>query len=748
MYDVQQKRTVAELTTPFIKYAIWSTSDNNANVALIGKDAIIISNRKLDHLCTVHETIRIKSGCWDETGNVFIYNTLNHVKYCLINGDNGIIRTLDTPVYITGVKGNKVFCLDREVKNRVLSIDTTEYMFKLALLKGKYGEVLKMVKESNLIGQAIIGYLQKKGHPGVALCFVRDPKTRFNLALECGNLEEALESAKQLDDKECWYRLGLEALRQGNHQVVEMAYQKTRNFERLSFLYLITGNTDKLRKMLKIAEMRADVMGRFHNSLFLGDAQEIVKIMDEVGQTGLAYIGAKTYGLEEAAAALAEKIGADLPDVPLEGTLLQPPVPIMRLHDSNWPLLNVGKSALDIFETDKLGAAEAPEEIPASAGWGGEDELDLNPSEPAGAAGEGGEWEEGDLNLKLDKEGEGNGWEGMDALEGLDSAPAAPKTSDGYYVPPTPGTNIGQIWTRNSRLAVDHVAAGSFESAMQIFHQQIGVVNFAPLKPFFLSISTSAKAVLNGISTAPSLSIPLNRTQSELGLRGSLPALTTNLASLIDKLKSSAYRATTEGKFGDSLTHFTNILHSIPFLVVDKKEAKEVKELLDICREYILGLRMEVHRKELAANPSEKVRNIELAAYFTHCNLQPVHLMLALRSAMVISYKANCFAAASSFARRLLELNPKPDIATQARQVVKACESKPNNDIKINYDERNPFATCGISYVPIYKGHPVVQCPFCETSFLPQHKGQVCSTCQLSEIGKESSGLQLFISRN
>lgn len=32
-----------------------------------------------------------------------------------------------------------------------------------------------------------------------------------------------------------------EALRQGNHQVVEAAYQKTKNFERLSFLYLITG---------------------------------------------------------------------------------------------------------------------------------------------------------------------------------------------------------------------------------------------------------------------------------------------------------------------------------------------------------------------------------------------------------------------------------------------------------------------------------------------------------------------------
>jgi coatomer protein complex subunit alpha (xenin) len=46
---------------------------------------------------------------------------------------------------------------------------------------------------------------------------------------------------QELDEKETWHRLGVEALRQGNHQIVEYSYQKTKNFERLSFLYLITG---------------------------------------------------------------------------------------------------------------------------------------------------------------------------------------------------------------------------------------------------------------------------------------------------------------------------------------------------------------------------------------------------------------------------------------------------------------------------------------------------------------------------
>jgi hypothetical protein len=35
-----------------------------------------------------------------------------------------------------------------------------------------------------------------------------------------------------------------------------MAYQRTKSFERLSFLYLITGNMEKLKKMTKIGRKR------------------------------------------------------------------------------------------------------------------------------------------------------------------------------------------------------------------------------------------------------------------------------------------------------------------------------------------------------------------------------------------------------------------------------------------------------------------------------------------------------------
>jgi hypothetical protein len=170
LFDVQQRATMAELATPYVKYVVWSP--DMSLVAMLSKHAIVIANRKLGHACTVHETIRVKSGAWDDAG-VFIYTTLNHIKYALPNGDSGIIRTLETPVYLTKVFGNTVYCLDRDGKNRQIQIDSSEYMFKLALGQRKYDVVLQMIKSGSLCGQSIIAYLQQKGFPEVALHFVK-----------------------------------------------------------------------------------------------------------------------------------------------------------------------------------------------------------------------------------------------------------------------------------------------------------------------------------------------------------------------------------------------------------------------------------------------------------------------------------------------------------------------------------------------------------------------------------------------
>lgn len=281
LYDIQQKKHLAELAVNGVKYVVWS--NDGLHAALLSKHNVTIVTKNLEQVSTLHETIRIKSATWDDAG-VLLYSTLNHIKYTLMNGDNGIVRTLEHTVYLVRVKGRNVYCLDRSAKPKILQIDPTEYRFKLALIKRNYDEMLNIIKTSSLVGQSIIAYLQKKGYPEIALQFVQDPQTRFELAIECGNLDVAVEMAKQLDRPKLWTRLSTEALAHGNHKIVEMTYQKLRTFDKLSFLYLSTGDKEKLTRMAKIAEHRGDMTSRFQNAVYLGDVQSRIEMFQEIDQ--------------------------------------------------------------------------------------------------------------------------------------------------------------------------------------------------------------------------------------------------------------------------------------------------------------------------------------------------------------------------------------------------------------------------------------------------------------------------------
>lgn len=72
-------------------------------------------------------------------------------------------------------------------------------------------------------------------------------------------------------------------------------------------------------------------------------------------------------------------------------------------------------------------------------------------------------------------------------------------------------------------------------------------------------------------------------------------------------------------------------------------------------------------RRVVEAEPDNIIRQLELAAYFTQCQLLPPHLQIALRSAITAFAKANNQAHAARFAKRLLELKPDPKIVAQVR---------------------------------------------------------------------------------
>jgi coatomer subunit alpha len=631
LFDILARRILAELHIPRIKYIAWNK--DFSLLALFSKHQVVLATKNLEQLCVVSETVNLKGGCWDDSLPIFVYTTLNHVKYVLPSGDRGIIRGLDSPVYVTKVSGTSMHCIDREIRTRILEINTTEAQFKLALEKKDYASVMKMVKHSRLCGQAVISYLQEKGYPEVALHFVRDPKTRFKLALACGNIEIAMSIAYDLGD-DAWKQLATEALRQGNHEVVEMAYQKTKEFEKLSFLYLITGNVEKLRKMLKIAEMRGDAMSRFHNALYLGDAEERMKVFESTGQISLAYLTAATHGLVEHSERLHALLVANaipIPDINTHSaTLLQPPTPIMR--GENWPLLAVSKSTLADFEnagsSSGVGVAEENDEAPEPGGdWAGDDDLfddeeDAKPKKAdAPAAAKGAAWaDDDDLDLSDDEPV-------VTAPRG--GAARAPGTV--YTAGPSPIS----VWCSESSLAADHMAAGSVETSLQLLNRQIAAVNVSVLKTNAIATFLGSSAYLPGLPLTPSSKTYLMRDSTTKQQGKPMPAVCVKLAPLLEQLKL-AYRAFTAGQFSDCQSSLEHILHSIPLVVVPSRTASnDVKELLEVCREYLTAIRV----KTAIGETDDVPRSLELAAYFTHCNLQPSHLMLALKSAMATAFK-------------------------------------------------------------------------------------------------------------
>ncbi|KAF4163252.1 hypothetical protein CNMCM6936_000988 [Aspergillus lentulus] len=724
LFDIQQKKQLAELAVSGVKYVVWS--NDGLYAALLSKHNVTIVTKSLEQVSSLHETIRIKSAAWDDAG-VLLYSTLNHVKYSLLNGDNGIIRTLDHTVYLVKVKGRSVYCLDRNAKPRVLEIDPTEYRFKLALVKRNYDEMLQIIKTSSLVGQSIISYLQKKGYPEIALQFVQDPQTRFELALECGNLEVAIDMARELDRPKLWSRLGMEALAHGNHQTVEMTYQKQRNFDKLSFLYLSTGDSEKLARMAKIAEHRGDFTSRFQNAIYRGDVEDRIQMFKEVDLYPLAYLTAKSHGLTEEAESILEACGLTEDQITLPTTEepLRVPQPIVPTFKSNWPVKAAAHSS---FEKALLGEVGVEDEEAAALGLEPEEE-----GEEAVLARETLENEEEDV-AGWDMGEEINVEEDVDFVN-VDSAEAGA------------GSSEADLWARNSPLAADHVAAGSFDTAMQLLNRQVGAVNFAPLKSRFLEIYKASRTYLPATAGLPPLINYVRRTVEETDSRKVLPIIPKDLETIANVDLQEGYAAMRANKLEDGVKIFKGILHSVLVNTVSSEaEVEQAKKIIETAREYILAMSIELERRSLSTDTPENLkRSLELSAYFTIPKLEVAHRQLALMAAMKLAFANKNFSSALSFANRMLANGGSAKLLDQAKKIKVQCERSPQDKIDIEFDQFAEFDICAASFTPIYGGSPSVSDPFTGAKYHEQYKGTVCRISEVTEIGAPASGLRLFV---
>jgi coatomer protein complex subunit alpha (xenin) len=169
--------------------------------------------------------------------------------------------------------------------------------------------------------------------------------------------------------------------------------------------------------------------------------------------------------------------------------------------------------------------------------------------------------------------------------------------------------------------------------------------------------------------------------------------------------------------------------------------------MVNVCREYVTAIRI---KGAMAEAGNDSVRSTELAAYFTHCELIPGHLLLALRSAMGIAFKHKNYILAASFARRLLELpdmssERNKDLKNKAMKVRQKSEQVARNEHELNYDETKSFKIDCQRFVPIYSGTSSITCSYCGSEFSSSTdmQNKLCPTCSLSLVGHRTLGLFL-----
>lgn len=187
----------------------------------------------------------------------------------------------------------------------------------------------------------------------------------------------------------------------------------------------------------------------------------------------MAYLTAKTNGLDDLAADILEAAGlteSDVDDIPTFGaSTLKPPPVVTSTTNLNWPSVSAGVNFFD--QALANGNLEGGDDVPYVNGidaagaaassaldaWAKEEEIQDDVD-----ADEGG-WE-------LDAEGEAAEAAALDAVE-------VPVEDEDLGAGATPGVNETELWVRNSPFAADHIAAGSFDSAMQVNLSNTGILD-------------------------------------------------------------------------------------------------------------------------------------------------------------------------------------------------------------------------------------------------------------------------------
>ncbi|KAG9391699.1 Coatomer subunit, alpha (CopA) [Carpediemonas membranifera] len=208
--------------------------------AIQTKNSITVVDRRFSAVCSMRDHIRIKGATWScPVGNsntcttpsrqrVVIFATLTHVKYLLLDGEVGVLTSINRPVYPVAMVGSKFWYIDRHHHLHALALDTTIMAFQFAVLEERDADIRTFARKCLAVetGTAIVSYLYRKGRADIALAFARTARIKFPLAIECKDLATASSVADHLASPKAFSELAQLAMSMGSPAIAAEGLDK------------------------------------------------------------------------------------------------------------------------------------------------------------------------------------------------------------------------------------------------------------------------------------------------------------------------------------------------------------------------------------------------------------------------------------------------------------------------------------------------------------------------------------------
>lgn len=216
----------------------------------------------------------------------------------LVGDQTYTVSHFDQSMYILGYiqRDSRIYLADKDVAVTSFALSLPVLEYQTLVLRDDMEtaqELLPTIPADQL--NKIARFLEGQGHKELALEVATDPEHKFELALGLGQLDTALELAREADVEHKWKTVGDAALAGWQVAVAQECFTHAKDLGSLLLLYSSTSDRSGLSKLAEQAQEAGAHNVAFSCQWLLGDVAGCVEILTKTGRLAEAVLFSQTY---------------------------------------------------------------------------------------------------------------------------------------------------------------------------------------------------------------------------------------------------------------------------------------------------------------------------------------------------------------------------------------------------------------------------------------------------------------------